>query len=189
VLPEQLVLLYSGSMNEKQGLELLVEAMKILKDRTDLVWIMGGEGPSKPALEMATRHLPQVRHLGLQPNKLLNEWLNMADIHLLPQKAAATDLVLPSKVLGILASGKTLLAATPATSTLGHLAEQAGRRVNPGDKMAFAQAVVELASDANERETKGKQARWIARQYFEMDAVLGQFEKTAVTAITQDEMR
>jgi hypothetical protein len=36
----------------------------------------------------------------------LNELLNLADIHLLPQNARAADLVMPSKLTGMLASGR-----------------------------------------------------------------------------------
>jgi colanic acid biosynthesis glycosyl transferase WcaI len=64
---EQRVLLYSGSMNKKQGLELLVEAMRQLADVPDLVWLLAGEGPSKAELATATAGMAHVRLLPLQP--------------------------------------------------------------------------------------------------------------------------
>ncbi|MFM7265265.1 MAG: WcaI family glycosyltransferase, partial [Cyanobium sp.] len=134
------VLLYSGSMNKKQGLEMLLEVMNHLQDLPALVWILAGEGPTKAELAKATANRANVKLLGLQPNERLQDWLNLADIHLLPQKASAADLVLPSKLLGILASGRPVVASSPANSELGRLAEQAGLRVEPEDARAFADA-------------------------------------------------
>ena len=175
--PEQRVLLYSGSMNKKQGLELLVEAMQRLADVPDLVWLLAGEGPSKAQLEAATAKMDQVRILPLQPAERLNDWLNLADVHLLPQKAGAADLVLPSKLLGILASGRPLVASSPAGSELGQLAERAGIRVEPEDGAGFAAALRQLLSDAALRQRLGQSARELAKQRYGQEAVLGQLDR------------
>jgi len=182
----QLVLLYSGSINQKQGLEILVEVISALSEYKNLVWILAGEGPGKKPLQAATRHLPQVRHLPLQPVERLSDWLNLADIHLLPQKAAAADLVLPSKLLGILASGRPVVAGSPEGSTLGKLAEQAGRRVNPGDAKAFTKAIEELVRSAQKRQQLGKKARQLVEQSYGINTVLELFEQEALSAISQN---
>jgi colanic acid biosynthesis glycosyl transferase WcaI len=175
--PEQRVLLYSGSMNKKQGLELLVEAMQRLADVPDLVWLLAGEGPSKAQLEAATAKMDQVRILPLQPAERLNDWLNLADVHLLPQKAGAADLVLPSKLLGILASGRPLVASSPAGSELGQLAERAGIRVEPEDGAGFAAALRQLLSDAALRQRLGQAARQLVEERYGKEAVLGQLDR------------
>ena len=72
-----------------------------------------------------------MRHLPLQPVERLNDWLNAADVHLLPKKAEAADLVLPSKLLGILASGRPVVASPQREGTCC-LAHQAGACVTPG---------------------------------------------------------
>ncbi len=175
--PEQRVLLYSGSMNKKQGLELLVEAMQRLADVPDLVWLLAGEGPSKSQLEAATATMDQVRILPLQPAERLNDWLNLADVHLLPQKAGAADLVLPSKLLGILASGRPLVASSPAGSELGQLAELAGIRVEPEDGAGFAAALRQLLSDVALSQRLGAQARQLVEERYGQEAVLGQLDR------------
>ena len=62
-------------------------------------------------------------------------------------EAKAADLVLPSKLLGILASGRPVVASSPSGSELGLLAEMAGIRVEPGDDKGFAKAVRQLVCD------------------------------------------
>ena len=174
---EQLVLLYSGSMNKKQGLELLVQVICQLADVPNLVWLLAGEGPSKAELAAATAGLAQVRLLPLQPAERLNDWLNLADVHLLPQKAGAADLVLPSKLLGILASGRPVVASSPAGSELGQLAEQAGVRVEPEDAEGFAAALRQLLGDGALRPRLGQAARQLAEQHYGREAVLGELER------------
>ncbi|QPN59151.1 WcaI family glycosyltransferase [Synechococcus sp. CBW1002] len=174
--PEQRVLLYSGSMNKKQGLELLVQVIQQLADVPDLVWLLAGEGPSKAELAAATAGMTQVRLLPLQPPERLNHWLNLADVHLLPQRAGAADLVLPSKLLGILASGRPVVASSPASSELGQIAAQAGLRVEPEDASAFAAAVRQLVSDLELRRQRGRGGRALVEQCYGRDAVLGALE-------------
>ena len=181
---DQQVLLYSGSMNKKQGLELLLEAIKQLKDMPDLVWLLAGEGPSKAELAVATAGMAHVRLLPLQPVERLNDWLNLADIHLLPQKAGAADLVLPSKLLGILASGRPLVASSPARSELGELAEQAGLRVEPEDGAGFAAALRQLLADGALRQQLGQAARQLAEQLYNREEVLMQLEHELQDLVT-----
>jgi colanic acid biosynthesis glycosyl transferase WcaI len=176
-LPEGAVVLqYSGSMNKKQGLELLVEVMEQLSDVPQLIWLLAGEGPSRAALAEATAGLENVWLLPLQPVDRLNDWLNLADVHLLPQKAGAADVVLPSKLLGILASGRPVVASSPAGSELGQLAERAGLRVDPEDGAAFAAAVRRLVLDEGLRRQLGERARQLAEEHFGKEAVLGELE-------------
>ena len=181
---DQQVLLYSGSMNKKQGLELLLEAIKQLKDMPDLVWLLAGEGPSKAELAVATAGMAHVRLLPLQPVERLNDWLNLADIHLLPQKAGAADLVLPSKLLGILASGRPLVASSPARSELGELAEQAGLRVEPEYGAGFAAALRQLLADGALRQQLGQAARQLAEQLYDREEVLMQLEHELQDLVT-----
>jgi len=185
--PEVTVLMYSGSMNRKQGLEVLVATIKLLGERKDLVWVLGGEGPGKAGLIKATCELPQVLHMKLQPDERINDWLNLGDIHLLPQKAGAADLVLPSKVLGILASGRPMVATSPAKSTLGELAQKAGKRVNPGNAIAFAIAILELVGNERERRELGRKARKLAEEEYGKEKILAQFEQAAIEAIIQED--
>lgn len=177
-IPEQaLVLLYSGSMNKKQGLELLVAVIRELADVPNLVWLLAGEGPTKTELAAATAGMAQVRLLPLQPAERLHDWLNLADVHLLPQKAGAADLVLPSKLLGILASGRPVVASSPAGSELGQLAEQAGLRVEPDDGAGFAAALRQLIDNPALRQRLGQQGRQLAEQCYGQEAVLGQLQE------------
>ena len=183
IAPDQIVLMYSGSMNKKQGLDLLVKAISQLADFPQLVWLLAGEGPTKADLVRDTEGFSQVIHLPLQPAERMNDWLNAADIHLLPQKAGAADLVFPSKLLGMLASGRPVVATSTPGSELAELASEAGACTTPGDSNAFADALRQLISDSEQRLMAGKRARRLAEERFGKDAVLEHFEQQLLSLV------
>ena len=75
---------------------------------------------------IAVGALPNVRFLDLQPNDRLNDLLGLADIHLLPQRSGAADLVMPSKLTGMLASGRAILATASPETQLSYALEGCG---------------------------------------------------------------
>jgi len=185
IKPEEIILLYSGSLNKKQGIEILVEGISLLRKQENLVWVLAGEGPGKNELKATTENFDQVRHMPLQPRELLSEWLNVADIHILPQKSGVADLVLPSKLHGMLASGRPIIATTAKESCLGVVVEEAGIRVNPGDVTGFVTAVLDLANDPAKREQLGLKAREIAERNYSKEMILKRFQESAVNLVNK----
>lgn len=174
--PEAMVCLYSGSMNRKQGLDLLAKVARELQDLPDLYWVFCGNGPSRADLEESCIGLKRVRFLDLQPDSELNELLNLADIHLLPQKAGATDLVMPSKLLGILASGRPVITTSTPGSELASVCTQAGVVVEPENAAAFEQALRALLAEPNQCQRLGTQGRALVEAQWSHEKVLSNFE-------------
>jgi colanic acid biosynthesis glycosyl transferase WcaI len=147
-------------------------AARLLQARKDLVFVICGDGMMKPKLEEASVDLPNVRMLPLQPIERLGELLCMADIHLLPQSAGAADLVLPSKLSGMLASGRPVIATCLDGTDLYAVVSQCGIAVSPHDEAALAAAICALSDDPGTRAELGRRARTYAEDYFERDAIL-----------------
>jgi colanic acid biosynthesis glycosyl transferase WcaI len=131
VLREQLglpadrkIILYSGNIGEKQGLENVVAAAEQLQDKPWL-FVIVGQGGGKARLEkgVAERGLNNVRFFPLQSYEALPALLKMADCHLVIQKRGAADAVLPSKLTNILAVGGNAVITAEATTELGQLCE------------------------------------------------------------------
>ncbi|MEZ5667713.1 MAG: WcaI family glycosyltransferase [Alphaproteobacteria bacterium] len=172
---DAVVALYSGNMGEKQGIEVLVEAARQGAGRADLVWLLCGEGAARARLEAAAAGLVNLRFGPLQPAERLNDLLNVADIHLLPQRADAADLVMPSKLGGMLASGRPVVASAAAGTQVHDAVQGCGLTTAPGDAGALADAVVALAGDAGLRARLGHAARLRAVQEWDRDGILGRF--------------
>jgi len=177
------VALYSGSLVAKQGLELIVDTARLLADRHDILFLICGAGPLKDSLMAAARDLGHVRFLPLQPADRLNDLLNAADIHLLPQAAAASDLVMPSKLGPMLASGRPVVASVDAGSAVAQTIGSAGLVVPPNDADAFAGAILTLAAAPESRSAMGRIGRDTALREFDRETILPRLEG-ALLALT-----
>jgi colanic acid biosynthesis glycosyl transferase WcaI len=166
------VALFSGTLGGKQGLMVIPEAARLLQDRGDIVFVVCGNGVMKPRLEAASADLPNIRMIPLQPIELLGDLLGMADIHILPQNSGAADLVLPSKLSGMLASGRPVIATCESGTDLHSVVSQCGIAVPPKDKEALAKAICQLADQVDLRLELGKRARAYAEAFFDQEAVL-----------------
>jgi colanic acid biosynthesis glycosyl transferase WcaI len=169
---EALVVLYSGSLGGKQGLMLIPRAARLLAARNDIVFVVCGDGIMKSKIEDAAADLPNVRLLPLQPAKRVGELLCMADVHLLPQNPHVEDLVLPSKLSGMLASGRPVIAICRAGTEISEVVSRCGIVVAPQEEQALADAICRLAGDPTGRRELGSLAREFAELNFEREAVL-----------------
>lgn len=174
---EAVVVLYSGTMAQKQGLDVLADATRKLASQTELQFVFCGDGSGKPMLATLAGEMKNVHLLPLQPYERLNDLLNLADIHLLPQRADAADLVMPSKLTGMLASGRPVVASAPPGTQLAEVVANRGIVVPPGDASSFAWAIEQLMSHAGLREKLGRNARAYAVSELEKNTVLCRFEQ------------
>lgn len=115
--PEDRLVLYSGSIGEKQGLDALIRVGRKLQSYPGIKLIICGTGPYKDSLVRMADDLDNVYFFPLQKKETFNEFLNIATVHLVLQKKDASDLVMPSKLTTILAvGGLALVTASENTS-------------------------------------------------------------------------
>ena len=166
------VALYSGNIARKQGIEILVEAASLLQERTDIAFVICGEGPNRAALEQLAAGLSNVQLHDLQPAAQMGAMLTMADVHLLPQIAGAADLVLPSKLTNMLASGRPVIATCDVGTGLYAEVDGCGLVTPPGDAAALAAAIATLADDPARRTELGRAAAARAAERWSKPAII-----------------
>ena len=177
----EFIALYSGNLGAKQGLCDVVDAARRLFQRADIQFVIAGEGPAKAELEARAHDLPNVRFLPLQPYERLSEFLGLADLHILPQAAGAADLVLPSKLGGMLASGRRIVVTAPPDTELAEFVAGAAIVTPPHDPVALA-AAIECAADDKRDDSAGAAARRALAGALGKDEAMANFVALALGA-------
>lgn len=173
------IVLYSGAIGEKQGLETILEAARFFKNQPTIKFVICGSGPYKNQLmELAKNYeLSNVSFLPLQPNHNFNCFLNMADIHLVIQKGNASDLVMPSKLSTILAVGGVSIVTANANTSLYEIVSEnnLGVVIKPEDQASLNNSISTLInSDISEM---SKNARNYAERYLLQNSILCAFDQ------------
>ncbi len=180
---DTVVALYSGNMGNKQGLEILAQVAHICRDVT---FVFCGNGAGRASLVTLCEDLSNVLFLDLQPLERLGEFLSFADIHLLPQRADAADLVMPSKLTGMFASGRPVVATAQMGTELADVVSDCGLVVESENVEAFAEAISLLAHDKQLRISLGAAGRIYAELYMCKNSVLATFKEALNLLIQKD---
>jgi len=173
------VILYSGNLGEKQGLEVIIDVAQQYVNRSDVFFLIVGSGGGKEKLEQAAKdaNLTQVKFFPLQPYNKLSALLATADVHLVLQKKSAADLVMPSKLTGILAAGGCAIVTAEAGTSLHVVVDQhkMGILIEPESVQSLCDGIeYVLNSDINVYKTN---ARKYAEQYLSKEGILKDFER------------
>ena len=177
--PTDKIVLYSGSIGEKQGLDAILHAANDLRGFPNLKFIICGSGPYKKELQkIATNlNLANVDFLPTQPFEKFNKFLNLADLHLIIQKASASDLVMPSKLTTILSVGGIPLITANEGSGLFSLVKEhnVGLIVEAENQTALNEGILKgVNEDLSYLSTN---ARVYAEDYLSIENIMGSFEQ------------
>jgi glycosyltransferase involved in cell wall biosynthesis len=159
------VALYVGRVAHEKNIGFLLEmTAAALKRRPDMLLLVAGEGPALPALRAQAARLglgDAVRFTGyLDRHRDLPDCYAAADVFVFASRTETQGLVL----LEAMAVGLPV-AALAEMGTIDILAPRQGCRVPAEDPAAFADAVVEILSDAALRARLGGEARNYARSW------------------------
>ncbi len=177
ISPDKFVVMYSGSISLKQGLPTLLDTAVLLQNYSEIGFYIIGEGPYLADLkkQAAGLGLRNVTFLPLQPREGLCEQLGAADLLVITQKKAVTDMVFPGKLLYYTAAGRPILAAVSTNSETGQFISnnKVGVVVPPEEPQAMADTILELYREGVA--IMGQNGRRIAEEYFDRQSILKTF--------------
>ena len=185
--PSDKICLYSGAIGEKQGLEAIIDAAEYFKKQQDVKFLICGSGPYKESLQKLadSMQLTNIIFLPLQPPEEFNNFLNMADVHLVIQKENASDLVMPSKLNAILSvGGLALITANPGSGLHTLVSKhKVGLLVAAESQSGLNEGLVKAlrGHDIN----IPRNARTYAEKYLAIDKIMESFEKSVLKPIIQ----
>jgi colanic acid biosynthesis glycosyl transferase WcaI len=180
-LDGKFVVMFAGNIGFISVLDMVLDAAKIVKDRSDIHFLIVGEGNAKAALMKKADDLalPNVRFLPTQPPNVLPEMLAAADVSLVTLDHRLGQLNVPSKTYNIMASGRPVLASVPTDSEIARLVKEAacGVTVPPEDPTALADAILRMQSNPHELDRLGKNGREYVVANYAKDKVIRQYRE------------
>jgi putative colanic acid biosynthesis glycosyltransferase WcaI len=160
------VLLHAGNLGFYGAWETLVGAARDLaSDGVGFVFV--GDGAQKAQLQAAAADCPNVKFLPFFPASKIPSVLAAGDVHIITVKRGLEGVVVPSKMYGILAAGKPILAVTPKESDAASLGEQRGFAISadPDRPAELVSAVRALAAAPEKVKAMGQAALGAAPDY------------------------
>jgi colanic acid biosynthesis glycosyl transferase WcaI len=171
-------ILYSGNVGEKQDWVFFNKVVGFFSNRSDVEFIVVGQGAKFSVLREELSGRENIVFHEPVPFSELNDLLCSADLHVLFQKKDVVDTVMPSKILGMMAS------AVPSLVT-GNLRSEVAKVFNDSQAGGFYESgsfdecisfIESLISSADRGRQLGEAARKYILEHFDSKSVLPSFE-------------
>lgn len=170
---------YSGNLGRAHEYETMFAAAQALSGDPRIVFLMIGGGHHTTLLKSRAQAagLENIVFQPYQPLEALSASLCAADLHWVSLKPELEGLIVPSKVYGVLAAGRPILAVTAPDGEIARLVAEhgCGVQAEPGDHAAFASHVRDLADSPERARALGEAARRAATGVFSRGRALSRW--------------
>ncbi len=160
------VLLHAGNLGFYGAWETLVTAVSSLKQE-GVCLVFVGEGAQRARIESLAKGATNVRFLSFFPASKIPSVLAAPDAHVITVRRGLEGVVVPSKMYGILAAGKPIVAVAVEETDAASLGAKFGFAVSadPDSPEAVAAVFRSLARDGNKVRSMGRAAQAAALDY------------------------
>jgi glycosyltransferase involved in cell wall biosynthesis len=161
---------HGGNIGKPQGIDFFIEALKELKDRTDLFFLVVGRGTEYYKIEDHIKSSGQKNVLLMEhmPTNEYKKLMRLCDVGLILLSDKFTIPNFPSRVTAYMEAGLPVLAATDANTDLRDMLTGSGCGLwsRSGDIGAFINNIDTLAQSKTLRDTMGiKGRKWLEENY------------------------
>lgn len=158
---DKTVVQYSGNFGVAHEYQTLLDVIRRLQHRGDILFDIAGAGSNYDRLLEATRGMDNVLFEDYAPLDRLEWHLGAADISIVVFNEAFRTVLMPSKYYGILASGRAVLLISGGQNDIARdiLTEGIGLHFGHGEGEAIAEALEALAADPERLRAMGRRSR------------------------------
>lgn len=169
-------ILYAGNIGQKQDWLLLKKIAEQLNPK-EVEIVIVGDGAAKKEVEKKLGQLSHVHFYPPVPFDELNDLLCSADVHILCQKNEVVDTVMPSKILGMMASQKPSVIAGNEKSEVAKIIKKSkgGYYFENTETDQMLEAIRKLKTDSKLRKVTGQNARQYVQKNFDIQKILENF--------------
>lgn len=136
-LENKFVIQYSGNHGRFHDIETILEIAKVFRDEEGIIFQFIGEGYKKKLVNefIMNEGVKNIYSDTYAPKEKLSDSLAMCDVGIVAQLPGQERVCFPSKLLGILAAGRPVLAICPLDSELAEIVKknQIGFAINNGE--------------------------------------------------------
>jgi colanic acid biosynthesis glycosyl transferase WcaI len=160
------VLLHAGNLGFYGAWETLITAVRNLEEEGVGLVFVGG-GAQRAHVENLAGDAKNVRFLPFFPASKIPSVLAAPNAHVITVKRGLEGVVVPSKMYGILAAGKPIVAVAPEETDAASLGAKFGFAISadPDNPEKVAAAIRLLVIDKDKVQNMGRAARAVARDY------------------------
>ena len=176
---EDFVLIYAGTMGYAQGLESVIRAAELLKDKAGFRFLFVGDGTEKPMLEALTREkgLSNVGFVDFQPVQEMPRFFSLSSASIVPlKKNKLFEGARPSKMFPALGSAVPVIYCGEGEAAELVLSSGGGVVVEPENSEALARAIVDLKKNPNRREM-GRKGRQFVKDHYTWSEIIQRWLK------------
>lgn len=171
---QQRVFWFAGNFVSSVILETVIEAARMLLERTDVLFVLSGSGERDGELRERARGLSNVVFTG---------WLNQSELHALAKRAwvglvpykGDSRVTLPNKLFEYMAFGLPVLTSLQGEARSLVEAAQCGMYFAAGSPESLVDGVVSLADDPGGRARMALSARREFEEHYSANTVYGRF--------------
>ena len=178
--PDYFTVQYSGNFGRMHDIETMLGAALLLRGEP-IRFVFIGSGPKQSLIDsfIADNQLENIVVLPYQKRERLRESLIACDLSAVCLISGAEELVAPSKLYGILASGKPVLFVGTESCDLVDLvaASECGIIVSPGEVEVLADKILALSKDRDLAERMGNNSRDLYRRRFGLHRSVVQYDQ------------
>jgi colanic acid biosynthesis glycosyl transferase WcaI len=179
-LEGKFIVAHSGNMGVKQGLDVVLGAAALSRDRTDIIYLLVGDGAARRELQSraSAMGLENVRFMPLLPREEFLQFLTAADLSLITQQRSVADIVFPSKTVTLMAAGCPILASVNPGSEVASIVQQSGAGVvvAPEDSSQLVKSITGLERDRSRLTGMSESGRRYARENWDEFRTLPRME-------------
>ena len=162
-LQDKFVIMYSGNIGLYYDLENIIKVIGEFKDREDVVFAFVGDGTVKDKVEAYVNEnkLSNVTFIPYQDKSDLIYSLNAADIHWVVNAKGIKGVSVPSKLYGVMASGKSVLGVLDEGSEARLIVEESncGLCIEPGNYKGISSSIEYILNNKEKVKSLGLNGR------------------------------